>query len=242
MNFVKVLACGCSVDFILLWKIMSVLQYLPINEEHPPNTDSPQCTTFQPHRGIFFKLKLCITNAIWLASAIVQKKVGPFCRVSRKAFKLSPHPLLPSYRNILEVLVVVLLGCEHGSHIQIFVADIFHRLMTEWVSETLSLFTVLCVCVYGKESDGLWHCKFKGFGTHTHTPQVQIKSSKLLWLKMAPVSQRFLPLLQAFCTLVTVRADKKTRGEPGAGSEIRDVLVRINKHDISHYIKKTELC
>lgn len=32
----------------------------------------------------------------------------------------------------------------------------------------------------------------------------------------------FLPLLRwAFCTLVTVRADKKTQGEPEAESEIK---------------------
>lgn len=60
----------------------------------------------------FFHAKtLCITNAIWLAGAIVWKKVGPFRWVSRKAFKLSPRSLLPSYRNLLEALFA---GLDNG--------------------------------------------------------------------------------------------------------------------------------
>lgn len=86
----------------------------PRKKERPPNIDSIQCTIFQLYCDFFsFPVKtLCITNAIWLAGAIVWKKVGPFRQVSREAFKLSPRSLLTSYRNLLEVLLIA--GLDNG--------------------------------------------------------------------------------------------------------------------------------
>lgn len=101
-------------DFILLWKIMSesCSIFFPLLEKRPTLTQF-NAPHFNSIVTLFFPLwkTLCITNTIWLAGAIVWKKVGPFCWVSGKAFKLSPHFLLPSYRNLLDVLFA---GLDNG--------------------------------------------------------------------------------------------------------------------------------
>lgn len=234
---VAVFACSCSVDFILLWKIMSKscsISLLKSNALQPLNNapyfNSIVIFFFSPS----FPVKtLCITNAIWLAGAIVWKKVGPFCWVSRKAFKLSPHSLLPSYRNLLEVLFA---GLDNGvwtlyvSVFWFFAAELFPSLMTDQVLQTLSAFSDVCVCGCMQAWCVLTWWNIRGLA-HTDIAYQESKSSlhvdKLPWFKMAPVSLMSLPLLLwALCSLVTARvlADKQTQWEPEAEFEIRTVV------------------
>lgn len=115
----------------------------------------------------------CITNAIWLAGAIVWKKVGPFRWVSRKAFKLSPRSLLPSYRNLL------------GGPLRWFGQWSVNIVTLFWFSPP-SYSAVLCLIgCQGLFRDVclgvcMWHCgarrgKHKGFEAYRQTiPGVQV--------------------------------------------------------------------
>ena len=94
---------------------VKVLQYFPVKRNALQTLTQYNAPYFSSIVIFFFPFPvktLCITNAIWLAGAIVWKKVGPFRRVSREAFKLSPRSLLPSYRNLLEVLLIA--GLDNG--------------------------------------------------------------------------------------------------------------------------------
>lgn len=100
------------VILFFLWKIILHLFFHPLQEKPPQHWFSSMHHTWAL-LWLFFSMwkTSCITNTIWLAGAIVWKKVGPFCWVSGKAFKLSPHFLLPSYGNLLDVLFA---GLDNG--------------------------------------------------------------------------------------------------------------------------------
>lgn len=88
------------------------------------------------------------------------KKVGPFRYASRKAFKLSPHFLLPSYRNLLEVLFASL---DNGvwTLFPYFDFLLLSYSIVKWLTD---LRDIVCfrACVY------VWLFN-KGFGAYRHT-------------------------------------------------------------------------